>query len=197
MKKNDLMKYDLQFFAEEPEPNQEPEPAQEPQLTVEEQLTHLMAESKKWKAQFDKASAEAANYKKQYRETLSQKEQMDLEKAERDAAMQTEFNDMKKQLAIIGLEKNFLNLGYDEKTANKAANAQFEGDTDELFKIQQTFLSARDSKLKAEWMKSQPIPPSGNGEYGNVTKEQFEQMSYLERCELYEKDRETYNKLNS
>ena len=60
MKRNDLLKMNLQFFAEpapepapEPEPNPAPEPAPspepEPQLSAEEQIQALMLENAKLK----------------------------------------------------------------------------------------------------------------------------------------------------
>jgi len=162
-KEKQWTRYNLQFFAEgNEEEEQQEEQHEEQQLSVEEQLSQLMAEGKKWKAAFDKSSSEAAEFKKKYRESLSQKEQLDLEKAERDAKREADFDSMKRKLDIIGLEKSFLKLGYDEKSANQAANAQYDGDLDELFKVQQSYLNARDNKLKNDWMKSQPVPPSDN-----------------------------------
>ena len=46
--------------------------------SVEEQLQALMVENAKMKRAFDKASSEAADYKKKYNATLSEKEQAEL-----------------------------------------------------------------------------------------------------------------------
>ncbi len=61
-------------------------------------------------------------------------------------------------------EKNFLALSYSEELAAKAANAQYDGDTEELFKIQQDFQTALLKQKEAEWAKSRPNPPAGNDE---------------------------------
>lgn len=168
---NNTLPYNLQFFAEpnpeptpDPTPTPEPEPTPEPQLSAEEQLAKALAETKKLKAAMDKAASDAADWKKKYRATLDEKAQLDLEKAEREASFQTEFDQLKRENTINKMAKSFIGMGYTEEQAIKASEAQIDGDTDELFRIQQAFLTARDKQREAEWMKSLPTPPSGNGD---------------------------------
>lgn len=162
--------YRLQFFADptpepqDPAPTPQPDPTPEPQLSAEEQLVKVMAEQKKMKIAMDKAASEAADYKKKYRATLDEKAQLDLEKAERDATLQAEFNSLKRENTINKMAKSFIGMGYTEEQAIKASEAQLDGDTDELFRIQNAFLTARDKQKEAEWMKSLPTPPGGNKE---------------------------------
>jgi hypothetical protein len=175
-----ILPYNLQFFSEKPESATEPEPvvtpeptpgpmtdpisAPEPQLSAEEQLAKLMAENKRLKAATDKATSEAANYKKQYRATLSEKEQLDIEKAERDAKMQTELESLRRESSINKMAKSFIAMGYTEENAVKASEAQLDGDFEEFTRIQQSFLTARDKQKESEWMKNAPTPPAGNKE---------------------------------
>lgn len=140
---------------------QEPPKPVEPQLTPEEQLTRLMAEQKKMKVAFDKAASDAAEWKRKYHATLDDKTRLDLEKAEREAAFQAEFDALKKENTINKMSKSFIGMGYTEEQAIKAATAQVEGDTDELFRIQQAFLTARDKQREAEWMKTHAVAPAG------------------------------------
>lgn len=179
-----ILPYNLQFFAEDSataqeanqasEPTQNPEsvpsnssePTQssEPTLTAEEQIAKLLAEQKRLKAAIDKAASEAADYKKKYRATLSEKEQLDMEKAEREAQKDAELERLRRENTINKMAKSFIGMGYTEEQALKASEAQLDGDYDELFRIQQAFLSARDKQKEAEWMKKMPTPPAGNGD---------------------------------
>jgi hypothetical protein len=170
-----ILPYNLQFFAEaNPEPTPEPAPASdtttnsettsEPQLTAEEQLAKALAEAKKLKAAMDKAASEAADWKKKYRATLDEKERLDLEKAEREAQLQTEYEQLKRENTINKMAKSFIGMGYTEEQAIKAAEAQLDGDFEEFTRIQNAFLTARDKQKEAEWMKKMPTPPAGHGE---------------------------------
>lgn len=178
---NTTLPYNIQLFAEpnpEPIPDEttsasEPNPAplsisapkdDEPQLTAEEQIAKLMAEHKKLKQAVDKATSDAAEWKRKYRETLSEKEKLDMEKAEREAELRAEYEKLKRESAINKLEKNYIALGYSPELAAKAAEAQYEGDTDEIFRISQIHQTNLRKQLEAEWMKNAPIPPAGNQE---------------------------------
>lgn len=168
-----LLPYKLQTFAEDPAPESDPIPApdptpapdpapSEPILTAEEQLVKVLAEQKRMKSAMDKAASDAADWKKKYRATLDEKERLDQEKVDRDAQFQSEFDQLKRENSINKMSKSFIAMGYTEEQAVKASEAQLDGDTDELFRIQQSFLTARDKAKEAEWMKNLPTPPSGN-----------------------------------
>lgn len=177
-----ILPYHLQFFAEDPTPTPEPTPAPtptpepeptpapeptpnpEPQLSPEEQIAKLLAEVKRLKSATDKAASEAADWKKKYRATLSEKEQLDMEKAEREAAREAELQELRRERDITKFEKNYISLGYDAKLAHQAAIAQIDGDTDEVFRISQMHQANLRKQLEAEWMKKMPAPPAGNKE---------------------------------
>lgn len=139
-------------------PNTEDEPS------LAEQLAQMRVENAKMKKAMDKAASEAANYKKQLREKQSAEEIALQEKAEKDAEREEAYQKLLKENTVTKYEKNFLALGYSEELAAKAANAQYDGDTDELFKIQQEYQSALLKQKEAEWAKSRPNPQAGNGE---------------------------------
>ena len=120
---------------------------------VEPTVQELMVEIAKLKRGLDKAASEAADYKKKYNATLSEKEQADLEKAEREAEKEERYNQL--------LRENFVLLGYNETQANKAATAQYDGNTDELFKIQQEVQQTLIKAKEAEWIKNRPLVNSG------------------------------------
>ena len=86
------------------------------------------------------------------------------EKAEKEAEREEQFQKLLRENTITKFEKNFLTLGYPADLAAKAATAQCDNDTDELFSIQQTFIEEKEKTMKADWMKSMPNPPAGNSD---------------------------------
>lgn len=178
MKRNDLLKMNLQFFAEpapepapEPEPNPAPEPAPsqepEPQLSAEEQIQALMLENAKLKKLQEKAASEAADYKKKYNATLTDAQKAAQQKAEKEAERQEQFDKLLKENTVNKLSKNFLKLGYPEDKAEEAANAQYDGDTETLFRIQSEVQESLIKQKEAEWLKSRPPVTTGAGD-GNA-----------------------------
>ncbi len=173
MEKGNRLPLDIQFFAEpggDPAPDPEPNPSLNDDPTpdttpsIEEQLQELMNENAKLKKAQEKAASEAADFKKKYRETLSVQEKASLEKAEKEAEREEQFQALKRENQINKLEKNFILLGYSDEQAHKAATAQYDGDTESLFKIQSEVQQALVKQKEAEWLKSRPEPNAGNGE---------------------------------
>ena len=126
-------------------------------------VQELMVEIAKLKRGLDKASSEAADYKKKYNATLSEKEKADIEKAEKEAEKEEKYNQLLRENSINKLEKNFVLLGYNEEQAYKAATAQYDGNTDELFKIQLEVQKTLVKAKEAEWLKNRPPVNSGGG----------------------------------
>lgn len=174
---NQKLKYNLQIFAEpgeveqpavdEPTPAPAPSPSDnenpEPILSVEEQMAKMQADLKRYKAATDKATSEAADYKRKLREKMSETEKLNEEKIEREAQRQQEFDSLKREVAVSKMSKSFMALGYSEKQANEAAVCQLDNDFDGLVVIQKEVQSAREKEVVANYMKNQPAPPSGNG----------------------------------
>lgn len=127
-----------------------------PDPDTQSQIQTLMTEVAKLKRSLDKASSEAADYKKKWRQTLSEQEQASEEKAEAEAKREEEYQRLLKENQVGKLEKQFLVLGYSDEQAVKAAEAQYDGDVDTLFKIQQEVQQASLKKAEAEWIKSRP-----------------------------------------
>lgn len=162
--------------------------------TAEEMYAELLAENKRMKKAFDKASSEAADYKKQLMATKSDAEKLSIEKAERDAALKEELEMLRKESKVNKYAKSFMACGYTEEMATKAAEAQYSGDTDELFRIQKLHTDNMAKQIRADIMKSMPAPATGNDDEVHLTQEQFDKMSYLELKELYEKHPAIYKR---
>lgn len=178
MEKKELLKMNLQHFAEpavEPpkdypkppaavppkdEPKDEPKNG-DPQPSLEEQLQQMRIENAKLKKAQEDAATDASNWKKKYNATLSDAEKLAQEKADKEAEKDAELNRLRRESAVSKFEKNFLTLGYSQELAQKAAEAQFDGDTDTLFLVQSQAQEAILKAKESEWYKNRPEVNTG------------------------------------
>lgn len=169
--------------------------ATEPQpKSFEEQLAELMADNKRMKRALDKATSEAAEYKKQVMATKTEAEKVSMEKAERDAAMKDRLEFLERKDKIREFADSFMDSGYSKDLAIRAAEALYDGKTDEVIATQNQYKSEFEKQLKAKFMKSMPAPATGNDESVQLTQEQFDNMSIAEQTDLYNKHPAVYQK---
>lgn len=114
------------------------------------------------KSLLDKANTEAADYKKKWRGALSDAEKKEQDEKEKQTAMENELNQLRRDSRIAAYEKNYLGLGYDEKSAKEIAEAMFDGEMDTVFMLQKKFQENKERAIKADMMKNMPTAPSGN-----------------------------------
>lgn len=114
------------------------------------------------KALFDKASSDAADYKKKWRGALSAAEQKEQDEKDKQTAMENELNQLRKESKIAAYEKNYLGLGYDEKSAKEVAEAMYDGDMDTVFMIQKKHQEDQKKAITSDLMKNMSTAPSGN-----------------------------------
>lgn len=144
-------------------------PAETPSL--EEQISELLADNKRLKRAVDKASSQAADYKKRLSEKLSEAEKLADEQAERDAKLA----EYEKRDLIRDAADDFMSLGYSKELAYKAAEAHLNGDTKELASIQKDFLAEKEKTFRDALMKGM-APPQPGGEKNSeaaLTMEEF------------------------
>lgn len=204
---NELLKYNLQFFAEEGAEHQENEPEKKKPTKVEQQekkepettdMQELLNRIATLERKADKASAEAADYKKKWKDSLSSQEQASIEKAEKEAEREEKFNQLLRENSINKLEKTYLGLGYLAEEAEKMAAAEFDGDLETKTKIMREVDARKKKEFEAEFLKSRPdINAGAGGESPNISKEAFEKMGYLERVDFKHKYPETYKKFTN
>lgn len=204
---NELLKYNLQFFAEEGAEHQENEPEKKEPTKVEQQekkepettdMQELLNRIATLERKADKASAEAADYKKKWKDSLSSQEQASIEKAEKEAEREEKFNQLLRENSINKLEKTYLGLGYLAEEAEKMAAAEFDGDLETKTKIMREVDARKKKEFEAEFLKSRPdINAGAGGESPNISKEAFEKMGYLERVDFKHKYPETYKKFTN
>lgn len=158
-------------------------------------MAELIADNKRLKAAVDKATSDASNWKKKYTATQSDADRLNMEKAEEEARRKQEFEDLKKFKAVTEASDQYRRLGYSDEMAKSAAEAQFAGDFEELNRIQQTFQDELTKRIKADMMKSMPVPSIGNDDSVQMTKEQFNKLSYAEQVKLRREHPTVYEKL--
>ena len=142
------------------ENSQTNEPASKPEPTVQD----LMNEIAKLKRGLDKASSEAADYKNKWKSSMTEQEKASQEKAEREAEREERYNALLRENGINKFAKNFMALGYSEAQAEQAATAQYDGDTDSLFKIQSEVQTGLLKAKEAEMLKNRPPVSAGVGD---------------------------------
>ena len=71
-----------------------------------------------------------------------------------------------------------------------------DGDFETVFKNLGKYRSEMEKKFKAENIDNMPKPNGGSGKTPEPTQEQFDAMTYNQRVELYQKNKELYEKLS-
>lgn len=132
------------------------------ELSLEDKFNDLQVKFEKMKMANDKNSSEAADYKKKWKASLSESELLSQEKAEAQARKDADYENLKKQVEVNNLEKNFLQLGYSSEMATRAANAQYDNDTSEIFKIQKEYQDIQQKKFEEDFYKNNPNVRAGN-----------------------------------
>lgn len=152
-------------------------------------------EAIKLKNLLSKANSEASSYKKKWQETLSEQEQNKLKTEELIQSLKEQNEMLEKEKKVGELKSQYLGLGYSSELATETATAFMEGDNQKVFANHKKFLELREASIKKELLEGTAKPPAGD-KPENVTKEQFNKMSYTERSKLYNENRELYDKLN-
>jgi hypothetical protein len=142
-----------------------------PTPSIEEQMQQLMVENAKLKRAVDKSSSEAADYKKKYNATLSEKEQADMAKAEEQARRDERLAELERENSIHKFTEQYLDLGYDKESAIAAATAQVDNDVEVLFKLQKKVIDEKVLAKEQELIKD--IPRAKTGVYSSMTAEQI------------------------
>lgn len=167
--------------------------------TVEElmaQLASERAEKEKYKNASDKASSEAAKYKKELRSKQTAEEQEAEAKAEADRRRDEELENLRKELNHNKATAAYKSI-QNEKVVESLIEAVSDADHATIASIIEAEKKAAVKTAQAEWLKSRPQVNTGTGNEVSVTKEQFDRMNYAKRVELKRKDPELYKKYTS
>lgn len=123
------------------------------------------AEIEKLKAATTNASADASEWKKQYRATLDEATRKEAERAEAEQAMREELTALKAEKRISTYTAKLMEVGYDAQTAAVMAAGLPEGISEDFFATQKAFLDNQKQIAKTEALNNQPnlsvgVPPA-------------------------------------
>lgn len=140
---------------------------------------------------FDKTAKELADKKKELKDKLSADEQAQLEAQEKQAAMEKELHDLRRESMISKTKAKYLSLGYDEKLAEETAQAVADGDTEKVFANEKKHLADFEKQIRADALKNSPRPNGGQG--GNtMTLDKFRKLSPADRLKFSEEHADEY-----
>ena len=143
----------------------------------------------------DKYASEAADFKKKYKDLLSDEQRKQQEQDETLKDMKSELEKLRTEKKINEHTTNLIKLGYDEESAKKAAQATIDGDFSTVYELQSKFIADTKKNVQSEILKSTPAPNLGDGEE-KLTKAVFKRLSLSERQELKGSDPETFAELS-
>lgn len=157
------------------------------EMSVEDKLKALEsyevedADTTKLKTLLSKANSESAEWKRKLQEKMSEQERAEAERLENEKKVQEELTQLRKEKAISKVKSNYLSLGYDDATANEAALAQVDGNTEALFEAQKKHNAAMKAALEKEKLEGQPKVSGTSGQKAN----QFGDLDKLSDAEYY------------
>lgn len=123
------------------------------------------------KAALDKASSQAAEYKRQLNAKLTEDEQQKQAEAERVAALEAENTELRKKDRISTFKANYLALGYPEELAASSAEAMADGDTETVFANTKSFNEMQQKQIEANMLMGMPHPKTGTDSAINYEKQ--------------------------
>lgn len=164
------------------------------------EMAQLKADMARNKNALDKALKEKGEITKKLRERQTAEEKEAEAKAEAEAERAEREAEKDRIIATYEAKAMFAEMGLQGKDLETAINAKLDGDEKTVYSvIVKYFENKYESALKtkeSEWLGNRPQVNVGVGDSSTtLTKEQFDNMPMSEKVELYEKDRETYNKL--
>ena len=150
--------------------NLEQDQEQTKELSFEEKFNELQAKYnesikerdlykdslEKQKKATDNASSEAAEWKKKYRETLSDAERQAIEKQENEKSLQEQLAQYKAKEQISNYKSKLLEVGYSPEIAELMAKELPSGMPESFFQNQKTFVEQQKAKAIADNMTKQP-----------------------------------------
>ena len=148
--------------------NQDPDNTpEEKEPTVEElmaQLAQERANSAKLQNDYNKASSEAANYRKQLKAKQTAEEQEEEAKREAEEEHKKYVQGLENTIKMTNATNRYLALGMSGDMAKDTAQAELDGDMVKVTENMSKFKDASIKEAETEWLKSRPPVNAGQGE---------------------------------
>lgn len=139
-----------------------PETPETPDIeSLQAEKAKLAAENAKLKEAVSTASAQAADYKRKWRDSMSEQERKDAEIAEQRAAEKAMLDQLLTEKRVSGYAERIVAAGYDPATAKIMAAALPEGVGDDYFAAIKSGMDARIEATKNAMLNTQPTVTGG------------------------------------
>lgn len=152
------------------------------------------AEIERLKNALSKSNSEAAGYKKQLREKMTEDEKKQQKDQEEREELQSKYDKLLRKTTIAENKAKLIGLGYEEALATETAEAMVDGDSEKVFANQQKYLASFEKKVRAEALKDTP-KPTPDGKDKPMTLEKFRQLDMMERHKFATEHPEEYKEL--
>lgn len=164
------------------------------------EIARMKADMSRNKNALDKALREKGEITKKLREKQTAEEAEAEERALAESERAEREAEKDRIIATYEAKAMFAEMGLSGKDLDTAIQAKIDGDEKTVYSVivkhfENKFETALKTE-KSEWLGNRPQVNVGVGENTTLTKEQFDQMSYNEKVELYNKDIETYKRLS-
>lgn len=137
------------------------------EMSAEDKLNALMGyefevpktdntEVERLKASLSKANSEAAEWKRQYRQTQTEQERASAEAQEELKRVMEENRLFKERDRISSYKNKLMTAGMDAETADVMANSLPEGVGDEYFAAYKSFIEAKTKEIESAALSKQP-----------------------------------------
>ena len=159
-----------------------------------EMPTDLSLEVDRLKTALSKSNSEAADYKRQLKDRMTEEEVKAKEDAESREKLQKDYDALLRKVSISENKAKLLALGYEDKLADETAEAMVNGELDKVFANQRKHLESVRKELRSELLKEVP-PPEGGSSSDTMTKEKLRGMTPQERYDYSVKNPEKYKEI--
>lgn len=105
------------------------------------------AEIERLKNALSKSNSEAAGYKKQLREKMTEDEQKKQKEQEEREELQSKYDKLLRESVIAKNKAKLVALGYEEALADETAEAMADGDSEKVFANQQKHLTSFEKRF--------------------------------------------------
>lgn len=144
------------------EPKSAAEPAPAPAAKSAAKSTNPLMSEVAWKRERDKLTSENGNLRKELRKYMTEQQAKEAERQAELDAREAELEMLRRDKMLADLKANFLGRSYDEVSAQQAAEALADGDTNALFDIMARRDIAQEKALRAKILAETPKPPASD-----------------------------------
>lgn len=146
------------------------------------------------KRALDKSNSEAASFKKQLRERMTEEESAKAAAAEEHEKLLAAFKELQRKNDISERKAQYIALGYEAVLAEETATAMADGDLATVMDNHQKHLVAFEKRIRAEALQNTPRPAE-DGDSSTMTREKFSKLTPQKRYEFSQQHPDVYKQI--